>query len=148
MKIKTFLSQSLIFAAYRGKMLIVEPFQDRLAKEGVHLLQGLILTSLFFEEREVRPMELARTFQVSKSNMSHALRDLEKKGFIKRSLHEQDARAYLFSLTPSGKKKTLSLVKTFDQVETAFEKEVGIKATKDFVNAVSLFVSGVGQSHD
>ncbi len=119
-------------------MLIVEPFQERLAKEGVHLLQSLILTSLFFEEREVRPMELARTFQVSKSNLSHALRDLEKRGFLKRSLLEQDARAYLFSLTPLGKKKTLSLVKMFDQVETAFEKEVGVQITRDFVHAVNL----------
>ncbi len=140
MKIKKFISQSAIFALYRGNALLIEPFQVRLANEGVHLLQGLILTSLFFEEREVRPFELANIFQVSKSNLSHALRSLEKQGWVRRTMHPEDARGYLFSLTAAGKRKALVLVKFFDEVEGEIDRSVGIKATKDFVSTVNQFV--------
>ncbi|HEY8270006.1 MAG TPA: winged helix DNA-binding protein [Pseudobdellovibrionaceae bacterium] len=141
MKINKFIAQSPIFALYRGNSLLVEPFQMRLAKEGVHLLQGLILTALFFEEREVRPFELAKAFQVSKSNLSHSLRSLEKKGWLKRAMHSEDARGYLFSLTASGKKKALILIKSFDEVEGELEKKIGTKNTKEFVNVLNQFVT-------
>jgi len=142
MKIKKFISQSPIFALYLGNALLIEPFQAQLAKEGIHFLQGLILTALFFETREVRPYELAKVFQVSKSNLSHALRDLEKKGMLKRSVHPDDARGYLFCLTPLGNKKALGLVKTFDDVENALEKNVSGKATKEFINVINQYVDG------
>src|SRR5882724_3106522 len=99
MRIRKYLSQSPVFALYQAQGSLIEHIQDRLSKEDVHLLQGLLLTSLFFEEREVRPLELAKEFGVSKSNLSHAMRDLEKKGFIKRNMHGSDARGYLFSLS-------------------------------------------------
>lgn len=139
MKIKKFIAESPIFALYRGHSLFVAPFQIRLAQEGVHFLQGLILTALFFEEREVRPREMAKVFQVSKSNLSHALRSLEKKGWLKRAILAEDARGYLFSLTSSGRKKALTLIKTFDEAEDKLEK-VGVKATKDFVSILTQYL--------
>jgi DNA-binding MarR family transcriptional regulator len=141
MKIKKFIAQSPIVALYRGNTLLIEPFQIRLAKEGVHLLQGLILTALFFEDQEVRPFELANILQVSKSNLSHSLRSLEKKGWIERGIHSQDARGYLFSLTSTGKKKAVVLIRIFDEAEEVIERNIGRKETKDFVNIVNMFIT-------
>lgn len=140
MKIKKFISQSPIFALYRGNALIIEPFQAVLAQEGVHFLQGLVLTAMFFEEREVRPLELAAVLQISKSNLSHALRSLEKKGLLKRSMHPTDARGYIFTLTSSGKKKALSLVKIFDSTEAHLEKTTTTKTTKDFISIMNQYI--------
>lgn len=140
MKFKKFLSQSPIFAMYQGNALVIEHIQSLLEKDDVHLLQGFILTAIFFEEKEVRPLELASTFKLSKSNLSHALRSLEKKGFVRRSTNVADARGYWFSLTTSGKKKALLLIKIFDGIEDKLDKLVGVKSTKEFVSTSKAMV--------
>lgn len=141
MKIKKFISQSPIFALYRAQSVVLESFQQRLSEHGVHLLQGLILTAIFFEEKDVRPLELHSVFGVERSNLSHALRDLEKMGLLKRSMHPTDARGYVFSLTPSGRKKTLALIKEFDGVQDAFEASLGVRGTKEFVDRVQQVIT-------
>lgn len=121
MKIKKFLDVSPLFNLHIAYEEILGDFQNRLAQEGVHFLQALIMAGLFFEERVVRPTELAATFEAKKSNMSHALRSLEKKGWIVRETHSEDARAYFFSLTKEGKKKVSRLIKIFDSIEDKIE---------------------------
>jgi DNA-binding MarR family transcriptional regulator len=140
MRIRKYLSQSPVFALYQAQGSLIEHIQDRLSKEGVHLLQGLLLTAIFFEEKEVRPMELLKEFKVSKSNLSHAMRDMEKKGFLKRTMHESDARGYLFSLSNLGRKKATGLIKIFDEVQDELEKGIGVRSVKDFVQNVTEVV--------
>jgi DNA-binding MarR family transcriptional regulator len=135
MKIHKFLSQSCLFVLYRGHASIVEPFQTRINNEGVHLLQALVLTALFFDDREVRPSELAGVLKVSKSNLSHSLRSLEKKGWLKRGIHPRDARGYLFSLTAAGKKKATVLIKAFDTTEFEIERSVGAKNLRGWLES-------------
>ncbi len=137
MKINNFLAESPIFALYQAQGHLINHLQNELQKHDVHLIQGLILTALFFEDREVRPKELSKTFQMTPSNLSHLLRDLEKKELVKRSMHESDARGYVFTLTAAGKKKSLSLIKIFDTIQTKLEKKVGVKSFKDFVNKIT-----------
>src|SRR4051812_18117902 len=105
MKIEKFLHESALFNLSVAHAEIIGGFQKTLAQESVHFLEGLILTGLFFEEKPVQPSRLAVTFSCSKSNMSHALRGLEKDGWIERKTSPQDARAYLFTLTKEGRKK-------------------------------------------
>lgn len=137
MKIKKFLSQSPIFSFYLAAAEVVENFQKNLVEHDVHLLQGLILTALFFEDREVRPFELSQDFQVERSTVSHALRGLEKKGWIKRGIHPTDARGYVLSLSPSGKRKALTLVKVFDQVQEDLEGTFGPRKLREAVDNIN-----------
>lgn len=143
MKIKRFINQSPLYSLYRAQCQILEPFQRHLSSHDVHFLQGLILTAIFFEERDVRPLELQRVFGVEASNLSHSLRGLEKKGFLKRSIHPSDSRGYLFALTPTGKKKALALIKEFDGVQDKIEQQFGVKKTKDFVDGVLQLISSL-----
>src|SRR5262249_758034 len=106
---------------YSAHAEILGGFQRKFADEGVHFLEALALTGLFFEQSPVRPTQLAQAFSVSKSNMSHTLRQLEKKGLIERKTSVRDARAYLFSLTKSGEKKIPRLIKIFDSTERQIE---------------------------
>ena len=144
MKIKKFLSQSPIFAFYLASSQVVEAFQARLAKHEVHLLQGLILTAIFFEEREVRPFELSGAFQVERSTLSHAIRGLEKKGWIRRNQHPTDARGYVLSLTPSGKRKVLVLVKEFDSVQNSLEAGIGPRRIREIVEDIGQIRQNYG----
>lgn len=137
MKIKKFISQSPIFLLYQAQMCIIEPFQKRLAAHDVHLLQGLILTALFFEDKEVRPLELHSVFGVERSNLSHALRALEKKGLLKRAMHTTDARGYVFSLTLAGRKKAIALIKEFDNVQNKLETTLGAKKTREINEGIT-----------
>lgn len=125
MRIKKFLDESPLFNLAVTYNEVIGDFQTRLSCEGVHFLEALILTCLFFEEKTVRPTELAKTFQTTKSNMSHALRSLEKKGLVERNTDGGDARAYFFSLTKEGKKKCPRLIKIFDSTENRLESAFG-----------------------
>lgn len=141
MKIQNFLSESPIFAIYQAQGHLIAHLQKELQKHQVHLLQGLVLTAIFFEDREVRPLELTATFQVTPSNLSHLLRDLEKKGLLKRNMHREDARGYVFTLTAQGKKKALSLIKVFDGIQSKLEEEIGVKSFKGFCAGIESLVN-------
>lgn len=136
MKIKRYLTQSPIFALYRAQNLIILRFQKKLKKHQVHLIQGLILTAMFFEDRDVRPFELLNVLRVEKSNLSHALRGLEKKKLIKRFMHPKDARGYLFQLTATGKNTALDLIKDFDLIQNNFEEKFGQKKSSEIIQGI------------
>ena len=140
MKIKKFLSQSIVYTTYLSQTVILESFQQKLAFHSVHFLQALILTSLFFEDREVRPMELHQTFGVEKSNLSHSLRGLEKMGLLKRTMHPTDARGYCFTLTAAGKKKALALIKEFDDFQNVIEVSSGVTKTNEIVKGMQTLI--------
>lgn len=127
MRIEKFLAASPLFHLYVAFDTVLGDFQKRLRAENVHFLQSLILTSLFFEEAPVRPSQFAKAFTSSRSNISHALRSLEKQGLIERAISPRDARAYLFTLTRDGKKKAQRLIKLIDFTENEIEKSMGGK---------------------
>ena len=122
MRIERFLNASPLFGLYSAYDLVMGDFQKRLRRENVHFLQALILTAIFFEERSIRPSELAETFRATRPNISHALRGLERAGLVERGTSDQDARAYLFSLTKDGRRKVARLIKIFDSTEDQIER--------------------------
>jgi DNA-binding MarR family transcriptional regulator len=136
MRIEKFLKSSPVFGIYIAYDRVVRRFQARLAAEDLHFIQALMLTGILFEDRAVRPSEFAETFGCSRSNISHAIRSLEKKGLIDRQLSRQDARAYLITLTKAGRKKAAQLVRIFDVTQSEFEAHGG----KELNAEISRFV--------
>ena len=141
MKIEKYLQQSPVFALYRAQGALIDHLQNLLKKNDLHLLQALILTALFFEDAEIRPRDLAKTFQVSNSTLSHALHGLEKRSLVIRSLHPSDARGYLIHTTGVGKKKALTLVKLFDKIQEELETQMGVRSFRDFVRTLDKLIS-------
>ena len=136
MRIEKFLASSPLFNLSVAYDEIIGDFQKRLLAEEVHFLQALILTGLFFEDKPVRPSQLASTFSATRSNMSHALRGLERKKFVERATSEKDARAYFFTLTKEGKKRVPKLIKIFDSTQDQIEAAFG---GKDVNASLKLF---------
>ncbi|QDK46114.1 MarR family transcriptional regulator [Bdellovibrio sp. ZAP7] len=129
MKISKYLEHSPVFAINSAYEATIPYMNKRLKKEDVNLLQGLVLTALFFEGRsDLSPSSLAEQFKTSRGNMSHILSHLEYKGWVKRVLDPKDARKFFIELKPEGKKKALTLIKVYDQIQNHFEKELGSAA--------------------
>ena len=55
MRIKKFLVTSVVFNLFVAHDEIIGDIQRRLSEERLHLLEALVTTGLFFEEKEVRP---------------------------------------------------------------------------------------------
>jgi DNA-binding MarR family transcriptional regulator len=137
MRIEKFLDSTPLFTLFVAYDEIIGDFQKRLAKEGVHFLQALVLTGLFFEERPVRPSELTKSLRARKSNLSHALRSLEKAGLIERKTVPADARAYMFTLTREGRRRVPKLIKIFDSAQNQIE---AVRGSRKLNPSLRLFM--------
>ena len=127
MKILKYLNQSPIFALNSAYESVIPKINKQLKSEKMNLLQGLVLTALFFENgSDINPSKLADIFQTSRGNMSHILSDLEYLGFVKRIVNEKDARRFKIELRPDGRKKAISLIKFYDRLQNLFETQLGI----------------------
>lgn len=142
MKISKYIEQSPIFAINTAYEMIIPNLNKKLKKEGVNLLQGLVMTALFFEEAQnVTPSRLAELFKTTRGNMSHIISHLEYKGWVKRILNPKDARQFYIELRPEGRRKTLSLIKIYDQIQNLFEKQLGIQDCQKMTSNIYKLIS-------
>jgi DNA-binding MarR family transcriptional regulator len=100
-------------------------------------LEGLVLAALFFDEPQLAtPSQLAETFGTTRGNVSHCISSLEAKGLLQRTIDPADARSYHLALKPQGKKTALRVIRAFDKLQSAFEKEVGKSALRDALTII------------
>lgn len=137
MKIKKYLNQSPLFAINSSFELIVPKINKKLKSENLNLLQGLVLTALFFEEKnDVTPSILADVFKTSRSNISHIVSELEYQGLVKRVVSPTDARQFRIELKSEGRKKAIYLIKFFDRIQDILELKMGSSFCKKTVDGI------------
>jgi DNA-binding MarR family transcriptional regulator len=108
-----------------------------LAADDLGFLEGLVLAALFFEApRVVKPSQLADTFSTTRGNVSHCVTSLEAKGLLQRRIDPEDARAYLLTLKPHGKKCAMRVIGAFDKLQKEFENEIGKAALAEMLRAL------------
>lgn len=126
LKIEKYLQSSPIFALNAAAESILPLVNRRLRPEGTNLLQGLVLTALFFEDQtQITPSLLADLFHTSRGNMSHIISSLESRRWVQRVVNSRDARGFHILLTADGRKKALSLIKFYDGLQRSLEKGLG-----------------------
>ena len=109
-------------AARRFESLAAEVLTD----DGLSFLEGLTLAAVFFEApKTIKPSQLAEAFGTTRGNVSHCVSSLEAKGFLQRRIDPEDARAYLLTLKPQGKRCALRVIAALDKLQRAFEAEIG-----------------------
>jgi DNA-binding MarR family transcriptional regulator len=134
MRIDAFLRESPMFAVNRAARRFESLISRVFAADGVGFLEALILAALFFEApRQVKPSQLAETFATTRGNLSHCVSSLEAKGFLQRKIDPQDARAYLLTLKPQGRRCALRVIATLDRLQMEFESEIGKSALADLL---------------
>ena len=126
MRIEAFLSESPMFAITRAARRLEALAARTLVADRLGFLESLVIASLFFEApRQVKPSELAATFAPARGSISHCISSLEAKGLVQRKIDPEDARAYLLSLKPQGRRCALRAIEALDHLQKRFEDEVG-----------------------
>ena len=137
MRIDAFLHESPMFAVNRAARRFESLTTHVLAADGLGFLEGLVLAAMFFEApRLVKPSQLADTFGTTRGNVSHCVSSLEAKGLLQRKIDPEDARAYLLTLKPQGKKCAVRVIGAFDKLQKEFENEIGKTALSEMLKAI------------
>lgn len=133
MKIEKFLSQNPSFQVVVAGNSIFNSVTADLKDLGLSMMEALVLVAIFFEKEKVaRPTQIKEAFGISKANISHCIRSLEKKKLIKRAMHESDARGYVLSLSVKGHQTCTSVVSYFDKLQNRLERNIDGKALEIF----------------
>jgi DNA-binding MarR family transcriptional regulator len=126
-----------MFAVNRAARRFESLAARALAADDLGFLEGLVLAALFFEApRVVKPSQLADTFSTTRGNISHCVTSLEAKGLLQRRIDPDDARAYLLTLKPHGKKCAMRVIGAFDKLQKEFESEIGKAALVEMLRAL------------
>ena len=137
MRIDAFLQEIPMFVVGRAARQFEALSSRMLAADDLNFLEGLVLAALFFEApRSVKPSQLAETFGTTRDNISHCVSSLEARGYLQRKIDPEDARAYLLSLLPQGKKCALRVIAAFDGLQKEFEKETGKAALGEMLRTL------------
>jgi DNA-binding MarR family transcriptional regulator len=137
MRIDAFLQESPMFAVNRAARRFDSLTALVLASDGLSFLEGLVLAAMFFEApAPVKPSQLAETFGTTRGNVSHCVSSLEAKGLLQRKIDPEDARAYLLTLKPQGKKCAVRVIGAFDKLQRGFEREIGKAALSEMLKAI------------
>jgi DNA-binding MarR family transcriptional regulator len=126
MKISAYLRESPMFAVKQAARNFDALATAAFSADDLGLTEGLVLAAIFFEApKPIRPSQLADAFLTTRGNVSHAISSLEAKGFVQRKIDEMDARAYVLTLKPAGKKSAVRVIAAFDKMQRKFEQKVG-----------------------
>ena len=137
MRIDAFLHESPMFAVNRAARRFESLTAKVLAADEIGFLEGLVLAAVFFEApRMIKPSQLAATFGTTRGNVSHCVSSLEAKGLLQRKIDPEDARAYLLTLKPQGKKCAVRVIGAFDKLQKEFENEIGKTALSEMLKAI------------
>src|SRR5664280_2101449 len=137
MRIDAFLHESPMFAVNRSARRFEALTTRVLAADSLGFLEGLVLAAMFFESpRLIKPSQLAETFGTTRGNVSHCVSSLEAKGLLQRKIDPGDARAYLLTLKPQGRRCALRVIGAFDKLQKEFEDEIGKTALSEMLKAI------------
>jgi len=126
-----------MFAVNRAARRFESLTTQVLAADGLGFLEGLILAAIFFEApRPVKPSQLAEIFGTTRGNVSHSVSSLEGNGLLMRKIDPEDARAYLLTLKPQGKRCAVRVIGVFDKLQNEFEQEIGKSALAEMLKSL------------
>jgi DNA-binding MarR family transcriptional regulator len=126
-----------MFAVNRAARRFESLTAQVLAADDLGFLEGMVLAAMFFEApRAIKPSQLAETFGTTRGNVSHCVSSLEAKGLLQRKIDPEDARAFLLTLKPPGKRCALRVIGAFDKLQKEFEEEIGKAALSEMLKAI------------
>jgi DNA-binding MarR family transcriptional regulator len=145
MRIEAYLRESPMFTVKGAARYFDTLAATSFAADDLSFTEGLIIAATFLESPEPsRPSRLAETFGTTRGNVSHAVSSLEAKGLVLRKIDPQDARGYLLTLRPAGKRCAVRVIAAFDTMQRVFEKQVGRESLKDALRVIRALQLVVG----
>jgi len=131
-----------MFTVKRAALHFDRVAAEAFAADELGFMEGLVLAAIFFEApRLIKPSDLAETFSTTRGNISHAISSLEAKGLVQRKIDQTDARAFLLTLKPAGKKCAMRVIAAFDRMQQGFEQRVGRVALTNSLEVIRALES-------
>ena len=109
---------------------VTKLYDDALAPAGLGVNQFSILARLSLVGASTI-QDLARLLVMDRSTLGHLLRPLEKRGFVKLEVSEQDRRSRVVALTPAGKAVVAKARPRWAAAQRRFESTFGKEAALD-----------------
>jgi len=131
-----------MFTVKRAALHFDRVAAEAFAADDLGFMEGLVLAAIFFESpRLIKPSDLAETFSTTRGNISHAISSLEAKGLVQRKIDQTDARAFLLTLKPAGKKCAMRVIAAFDRMQQGFDQRVGRVALTNSLEVIRALES-------
>ncbi len=142
MRIESFLRLSPVFQISVSARRLDGCLTRILRPEGVTFFEALMLAAIFFEKkRGIKPSELAKTLEATRGNVSHCISSLEAKGLIRRRIDPEDARGFLLTLQPAGRKRAARVVGVLDRMQGQFELRMRIAGIEAMLRQIFVLES-------
>jgi DNA-binding MarR family transcriptional regulator len=103
---------------------VTKLYDDALAPIGLGANQFSILTRLSLVD-PITIQDLARLLVMDRSTLGHLLRPIEKRGFVKLEVSEQDRRSRMVALTQAGKAAAAKARPRWAAAQRRFESTFG-----------------------
>ncbi len=97
------LSLDLFIKLLRASNSVIEAIRQHLREEKITTSQFAVLEALYYLG-EMPQRSISKKILKTEGNLTLVIKNLEKKGYIKRKTFDKDKRVNLISLTPAGKK--------------------------------------------
>lgn len=120
----TFLSGYLPYLLRQADQTLSAPFYAVLTTYGIARSEWRVLAVLF-ELGELSVADLATHALSPQPTVTHAVRRLEKRNLLTRTLGTQDKRQRFISMTPSGAQLTATLVREAKELEADLLADAG-----------------------
>jgi DNA-binding MarR family transcriptional regulator len=115
---------SLVKKIYR--LYSQELIQELQSRGFVDLRPSFIEILIFISEKDGPSIkEIGKYCGLKKQTMTSHLNELEKRGYVVRSVSEQDKREFLVYLTDYGEKFKLNLLQVTSDVEKRYNDQIG-----------------------
>ena len=105
---------------------------------GFQVIHFSVLNNLARSEEKKLPSDLARAFQVPRSNMSDILERLEKHGFVRFIANPKDKRSKIVLITASGRKFRQKAIRSFGKPTRDLAKHFDLRELKAILPTLSV----------
>jgi DNA-binding MarR family transcriptional regulator len=108
---------------------------------GPHRLRPVTLSVLgaIFESGGIKQSDLGRHLVIKRANIAPLMTELEGRGFIARRSADDDRRAHIVVLTPSGRKFTAKMLGLHKRLEDDLARALGLRERDELLALLKKF---------
>ena len=103
--------------------LLVSEELARRGHDDIRLIHGRLLENLDYEGNSISVV--AKRAQMTKQAMGTLAAELESKGYLRRTVDENDGRIWRLTFTDKGRRLMLETFEIVEEIETRIAKETG-----------------------
>ncbi len=135
----------LITAIFRFKKVNTTILSGKTLRMNEVVAMAMIEDSCLINEGVPLVTAIGEALCITQSAVSQLLATLEKKGYVKRGIHEHDKRKYLFELTEQGQQATKEMMQRTDRVFESLYVRFGNDRLSELVQVLNEYSEIAGQ---